>query len=60
MALYLNIDNFQHDNFRPLASHTSVWSTEKPFEVSGIVNLAKPIYATINNFIKSPTHPTSV
>lgn len=51
MNLYYNIDNFQHDNLTPLAPHTSVWSTERPLAVSGIVDLAKPIYSTMYNFI---------
>lgn len=51
MNLYLNIDRFQHDNFKPLASHTSVWSMENTHVVSGMVNLPKPVYSTLNNFL---------
>lgn len=51
MTLCLQLDRMQHDNLRPLASHTSVWSTEESFTVSGLVNLPKPIYATWNNFL---------
>ena len=57
MNLYLNLDTFQHDNFSPLASHTSVWSTESPFDVSGIVNITKPIFATINNYLTIGNRP---
>ena len=51
MTLYYNIDAFQRNHFTPLAPHTSVWSTHEPFTVSDIVNLAKPMYSTIYNFI---------
>ena len=54
MNLYLNLDTFQHDNFSPLAS---VWSTESPFDVSGIVNITKPIFATINNYLTIGKRP---
>ena len=57
MNLYLNLDTFQHDNFSPLESHTSVWSTESPFDVSGIVNITKPIFATINNYLTIGKRP---
>lgn len=51
MNLYLNIDMFQHDNFIPLKPHTSLWSAEKPFTVAGLVDLPKPMYSTLNNFL---------
>lgn len=57
LNLYYSPDNFQSDNFDNLKSHTSVWSLSVPFEVSGTVNLERPIYETINNFIKSTTNP---
>ena len=51
MTLYYNIDRMQHDNMRPLASHTSVWSIDEPFVISGTVNLPKPLYSTLDNFL---------
>lgn len=51
MSLQLNIDMFQHDNFAPLKSHTSVWDLDKTFTVSGLVELPKPIYSILNNYL---------
>lgn len=53
MNLALQLDAYQHDNFSPLAPHTSAWSTDSPFVVSDNINLPKPIYDTLNNFIHS-------
>ena len=57
MNLYLNIDKFQHDNFKPLSPHSSAWSTESQFEVSGVINITKPIFATINNYLTIGRRP---
>lgn len=57
MTLYVNIDNFQQENFKPFASHTSVFSLEEPDTVSGLINLPKPIIATISNFLYSGKRP---
>lgn len=51
MNLSLNIDQYQYEHFKPLQPHTSVWSTEKPYTVSGLVELPKPIYSTLSNFL---------
>lgn len=58
MNLYANIDRYQHDNFRPLASHTSAWSSERPFEINGITNPPKPIYSILGNFMNLGVRPT--
>ena len=55
MNLVMNLDKVQQINFSPLASHTSVWSLDEPYRVSGLVNLPKPIYSTLNVFLKSKT-----
>lgn len=52
MSLYLNIDQLQYENFSPLKPHTSVWETDKPFTVSSLIELPKPIYSTLNNFLQ--------
>lgn len=39
-----------HDNFAPLRTHTSAWSTENSFEVAGLVNLPKPMYETFDTW----------
>lgn len=53
MNLYLNIDNFQAENFRPFQSHTSVFSLMEPDTISGLVNLPKPIIGTMAKFLYS-------
>nr|DAS95051.1 MAG TPA: hypothetical protein [Caudoviricetes sp.] len=53
MTLYLNIDRFQYENFKPLQSHTSVFSLMEPDTISGLINLPKPIISTMANYLYS-------
>lgn len=60
MSLYLNLDKFQHDNFTALAPHTSAWDVINQFTVSGVIDLPKPVYATLNNFLMRKRKPDVV
>lgn len=53
MNLYLNLDTFQAENFKPFQSHTSVLSLTEPDAVSGLINLPKPIIGTLAKFLYS-------
>lgn len=52
MSLYYIGDEVQYDQLKALATHTSVFSTDMPYTVSGLINLPSPIYSTLWNFIR--------
>lgn len=59
MSLALMVDEFMYLNMLPFASHTSMWSTDKPFTITGVINLPKPTYDTLYNYLRS-NNPVNV
>jgi hypothetical protein len=50
----LALDNFVAKEYDNLAPHKSVFSLDKPFEVSGNLAMPKPVVTTVNNFMHTP------
>ena len=50
----LALDNFVAKEYDNLAPHKSVFSLDKPFEVSGNLSMPKPVVSTISSFLHAP------